>query len=98
VAAELLDFYGRFHRLRYPDLPGAPLHDPLCIAHLVRRGLVETRPARVDVDCGWEQGRGRTNVDWRGRPAAGAPNAQVGVDVDGEAFAELVVERIASLG
>ena len=98
VAAELLDFYGRFHRARYPDLPGAPLHDPLCIAHLVRPGLVETRRARIDVDCGWEQGRGRTNVDRRGRPSSGPQNAEVGVDVDGAAFAELLIERIASLG
>jgi len=98
VAAELLDFYGRFHRQRYPDLDGAPLHDPLCIAHLLVPGLVETRPARVDVDCGWEQGRGRTNVDWRGRRDSGPHNARVGVDVDGDAFAELVIERIASLG
>lgn len=98
VAAELLDFYGRFHRRRYPDLAGSPLHDPLCIAHLVRPGLVETRRARIDVDCGWEQGRGRTNVDWRGRSASGPANAEVGVDVDGDAFAELVIERVASLG
>ena len=97
VTAELLDFYGRFHRQRYPDLDGAPLHDPLCIAHLLRPGLVETRPARVDVDCGWEQGRGRTNVDWRGRPSCGPHNARVGVDVDGDAFAEILIERIASL-
>ena len=27
VVAELLDFYGRFHRRRYPDLDGSPLHD-----------------------------------------------------------------------
>jgi len=98
VVAELLDFYGRFHRRRYPDLPGVPVHDPLCIAHLIRPGLVETRPARIDVDCGWEQGRGRTNVDWRGRPSSGPRNAEVGVDVDGGAFADLLIERISSLG
>jgi inosine-uridine nucleoside N-ribohydrolase len=98
VAAELLDFYARFHKHRYPDLPGAPLHDPVCIAHILKPGLVETKDAYIEVDCGGEQGRGRTNVDWRGRSASGPDNAKVGVDIDGDAFAELVIERLASLG
>jgi pyrimidine-specific ribonucleoside hydrolase len=98
VAAELLDFYGAFHKHRYPDLDGSPLHDPVCVAHVLRPGLVEAREARIDVDCGWEQGRGRTNVDWRGRKTSGPRNAKVGVDIDGNAFAELVIERVASLG
>ena len=42
VAAELLDFYARFHKHRYPDLDGSPLHDPVCIAHVTQPGLVET--------------------------------------------------------
>ena len=98
VAAELLDFYARFHHIRYPDLPGAPLHDPVCVAHVLRPGLVETRRARIDVDCGWEQGRGRTNVDWRGRRSGQPQNATVAVGIDGDAFAELVIERVGSLG
>jgi inosine-uridine nucleoside N-ribohydrolase len=97
VAAELLDFYSRFHTHRYPDLAGAPLHDPVCIAHLTHPGLVATREAFVRVDCGGEDGRGRTNADWRGRRASGPPNAHVGVDIDGDAYAELVIDRVASL-
>jgi inosine-uridine nucleoside N-ribohydrolase len=98
VAAELLDFYGAFHKGRYPDLDGSPMHDPVCVAHVLLPDLVETRDAFVQVDCGWEQGRGRTNVDWRGRKTSGPPNAKVGVDIDGDAFAELIIERVASLG
>jgi inosine-uridine nucleoside N-ribohydrolase len=98
VAAELLDFYTRFHKRRYPDLDGAPLHDPVCIAHITHPGLVATRAAFVRVDCDGEEGRGRTNADWRGRRTSGPPNAQVGVDIDGGAFAELVIERVGSLG
>ena len=97
VAAELLDFYARFHKHRYPDLPGAPLHDPVCIAHVARPGLVEVKDAYIEIDLA-EQGRGRTNVDWRGRARSGPNNAKVGVDIDGDAFAELVIERIGSLG
>ncbi|HEY6029828.1 MAG TPA: hypothetical protein VIU44_04660, partial [Gaiellaceae bacterium] len=65
--------------------------------HLLDETLVETRPAFVEVDCGWEQGRGRTNVHLRGRTQH-EPNARVGVGIDGDRFAELLVERVGSLG
>ena len=67
------------------------------IAHVARPGLVAVKDAYIEIDLG-EQGRGRTNVDWRGRAASGPNNAKVGVDIDGDAFAELVIERIGSLG
>ncbi len=97
MVAELLDFYSRFHRVRYPEFGGSPMHDPVCIAHLVDPGLVEVRPASIEVDCSTGSSWGRTNVDWRGREHFGEPNAKVGLDLDGERFAELLVERIGSL-
>jgi inosine-uridine nucleoside N-ribohydrolase len=98
VVAELMDFYARFHKARYPELDGSPMHDPVCIAHLVDPGLVDARDALIEVDCGDGPSRGRTNVDWRNREHFGAPNGKVGLDLDGDAFARMVVERIASLG
>ena len=98
VVAELMDFYARFHRARYPDLDGSPMHDPVCISHLVDPTLMDVRDALVEVDCTTGPSWGRTNVDWRGREHFGPPNAKVGVGIDGERFAELVVERITSLG
>ena len=68
----------------YPDLDGSPLHDPVAVAHVIDPGLVETKPAYIEVDCGWEQGRGRTNVDWRGRLDSHPPNATVGLGIDRE--------------
>jgi inosine-uridine nucleoside N-ribohydrolase len=97
MVAQLMDFYARFHRARYPELDGSPMHDPVCIAHLARPGLLTARDAFVEVDCTTGPSWGRTNVDWRGREHFGAPNAKVALDIDGDAFAELVVERIASL-
>ena len=97
LVAELMDFYSRFHRSNYPDLPGSPMHDPVAVAHVLQPGLVEAKRAWIDVDCNWEQGRGRTNVDWRGR-SGNEPNAHVGVDVDPDGFAELLIARITSLG
>jgi inosine-uridine nucleoside N-ribohydrolase len=97
VVAELMDFYARFHKARYPDLAGSPMHDPVCIAQLVDPTLMDVREAFVEVDCSTGPSWGRTNVDWRGREHFGAPNAKVGLDIDGARFADLVVERISSL-
>ena len=98
VVAELMDFYARFHKARYPDLDGSPMHDPVCIAHVVDPTLMDVREAFIEVDCSTGPSWGRTNVDWRGREHFGAPNAKVGLDIDGDRFAELVVSRISSLG
>jgi inosine-uridine nucleoside N-ribohydrolase len=98
VAAELLDFYGIWHRRTYPDLGGSPLHDPVAVAHVADPTLVETKPAHIEVDCGWEQGRGRTNVDWRDRLDSSPPNAAVGLGIDRARFIELITTRLAALG
>ena len=98
IAAELLDFYRIWHRRSYPDLDGSPLHDPVAVAHVIDPTLVETRPAYIQVDCGWEQGRGRTNVDWRDRLDSHPPTATVGLGIDRDRFVELVTNRIAALG
>ncbi len=96
LVAELVDFYSRFHQRRYPELGGSPMHDPVALAYAVRPQLLEVREARIEVDCGWGEGRGRTNVDFRGR--GGAVNAKVAVGIDSDAFLSLLVERVASLG
>jgi inosine-uridine nucleoside N-ribohydrolase len=98
VVAELMDFYARFHRQQYPDLAGSPMHDPVAVAHVAAPGLVDVHDAHITVDCGWGGGRGRTNVDWRGRHDGGEPNARVGLAIDADAFARLVIDRVASLG
>ncbi|HEY2779001.1 MAG TPA: nucleoside hydrolase [Gaiellaceae bacterium] len=98
VVAELMDFYAQFHKRRYTDLDGSPMHDPVCIAHLIDPTLMEVHDAFIEVDCTTGPSWGRTNVDWRGREHFGAPNAKVGLDIDGPRFAELIVERISSLG
>jgi len=97
VVAELIDFYSLFHRRIYTDLAGVPMHDAVAVAHVAFPGLIEVRDARIAVDCSWEQGRGRTNVDWRGREAA-TPNGKVALGIDGRRFARTLVERLTSLG
>jgi inosine-uridine nucleoside N-ribohydrolase len=96
VVAELIDFYGVFHRETY-GWPGSPIHDALALAHVIRPELLDTVRCGVRVDTGGELSRGRTNVDRWGR-MAWAPNASVAVDVDAEAFLDLLEERISALG
>jgi inosine-uridine nucleoside N-ribohydrolase len=94
--AELVDFFTVFHRETY-GWEGAPLHDAVAVAHVLRRGLVETKLRNVEIERVSELCRGRTVVDlWlrTDRP----PNAHVGVDLDSEAFFDLLVERIERLG
>jgi inosine-uridine nucleoside N-ribohydrolase len=96
MVAELLEFYGRFHRETY-GWDGSPIHDAVAMAHAFRPGILETVRTGVRVDCGEELGRGRTNVDLRGR-VGWEPNAHVAVEIDADAFIELLVERLSSLG
>jgi inosine-uridine nucleoside N-ribohydrolase len=94
--AELNEFFSVYHRRTY-GWDGAPIHDAVALATVIRPGLVETRLRNVEVELESELCRGRTVVDlWQrtGRPA----NVHVGVDMDAAAFFDLLVERIASLG
>ena len=51
----------------------------------------------VEVELESELTRGRTVAD-RWHRTEREPNASVGVDVDGDAFFDLLLERIASFG
>jgi inosine-uridine nucleoside N-ribohydrolase len=96
MVAELWAFYHRYHARVY-EFPGTPVHDALAVAHVIRGDLLRTEHRNVEVDCASELCRGRTVVDvWRisGRE----PNAHVAVEVDGDAFLDMLVERIGSLG
>jgi inosine-uridine nucleoside N-ribohydrolase len=94
--AELVDFFTVYHRQTY-GWDGAPIHDAVAVAHLLRPGLVETKLRNVEVERVSELCRGRTVVDLWLRTDR-APNAHVGVDLDADTFFELLVERISRLG
>jgi inosine-uridine nucleoside N-ribohydrolase len=95
MVAELYDFYSIFHRDTYGS-EDSPIHDAVAVAQVARPGLVETVDRHVAVDCASELCRGRTVVDlWR--RTGQEPNAHIGVDVDAEAFFELLLDRIGSL-
>jgi inosine-uridine nucleoside N-ribohydrolase len=96
AVAELLDFYGVFHREVY-GFDGSPVHDAVAVAQVIRPELLRLEQLNVEIDCESSLCRGRTVVDvWRrtGRE----PNANVAVEIDSEAFLELLVGRLAALG
>jgi inosine-uridine nucleoside N-ribohydrolase len=93
--AELVDFFAVYHRQTY-GWDGAPIHDAVAVAHLLRPGIVETKLRNDEDERVSDLCRGRTVVDlWlrTDRP----PNAHVGVDLDTDAFFDLLVERIQRL-
>jgi inosine-uridine nucleoside N-ribohydrolase len=95
MVAELYDFFARFHAETY-GFEGAPIHDAVAVAHLLRPELVETKRCHVAIECGSDLTRGRTVVDLWGRTGE-EPNAHVGVGIDGRAFIELLLERLPTL-
>ncbi len=93
--AELSDFLQGFHERSY-GFAGSPIHDAMAVAHVIDPTLLTTRPAHIAVETRSELCDGRTVVDLRGVNGR-EPNGDVGVDVDGERFLELLVSRVAAL-
>src|SRR5215217_7111568 len=78
MVADLHAFYSQVHRKRY-GWDGAPVHDAMALAHVVRPDLLTTVERNVEIECGSELCRGRTVVDlWQrtDRPV----NAHVATD------------------
>jgi inosine-uridine nucleoside N-ribohydrolase len=94
--ADLVDFFAVYHRETY-GWDGAPIHDAVAVAHVIRPGLVRTIDANVEVERQSDLCRGRTVVD-RWRRTERPVNAHVGLDLDTGGFFDLLVERIGRLG
>ena len=94
--AELNVFFSQYHRATY-GWNGAPIHDAVAVAHVIRPSLLETLHCNVEIERDSELCRGRTVVD-RWQRTDREPNAHVGVDLDTEGFFDLLVERVSTLG
>jgi inosine-uridine nucleoside N-ribohydrolase len=93
--ADLVEFFSVYHRKTY-GWDGAPIHDAVAVAHVIREGLVTTVERNVEIELVSDLCRGRTVVDlWQRteRPV----NAHVGIDLDADAFFDLLVERVGRL-
>lgn len=80
----------------YRTLEGAPVHDAVAVAAVVRPELLTLSARRVEVGRGLEAGRGQTVVDLRDSSRA-EPTASVAVGIDAPGFLELLVERLNAL-
>jgi inosine-uridine nucleoside N-ribohydrolase len=76
--------------------PSAPVHDPLCIAYLVRPDVITSaRRFPVSVETAGEQTLGQLIID--ARPWAPDPvNATVALTASAEVFRDVVLEAFAS--
>lgn len=95
VVAEWLDFFYGFHRsIGYP---GAPVHDAVAVAALVRPEILTIEDMYVAIETTGDYCRGATVGDRLGvlkQPA----NAHVIMGIDREAFIDLLVEAAEFYG
>ncbi len=91
VVADWLEFFYGFHRnLGYA---GAPVHDAVAVAALLRPQLFNAKELCVEIETTGEYCRGAT-VGHTRKPA----NARVFVDIDREGFVDLLVEAVKTYG
>jgi purine nucleosidase len=93
--SDALRFYMEFHS-RFDGFYGAFMHDPLAVASALDPGLARTEALSVDVELGGTLTTGETVTDWRRRWGR-APNLDIAVEVDHEAFLERFTERVGAL-
>ncbi|MGW0042061.1 nucleoside hydrolase [Rhodococcus sp. NPDC003348] len=92
--SDAIRFYLEFHRDHGQGFL-AHMHDPFAAALALDPARATTRPATVDVELIGTLTRGCTVADWHGMWGR-APNADIAVDTDPEAFFDDLIDRIGS--
>jgi inosine-uridine nucleoside N-ribohydrolase len=95
VVAGFLDYFAANYENTF-GFDASPLHDPVAVAAVLETDLLRTRPMRVDVECTSDLTRGKTVCDFYGVTGR-RPNADVGVELDREAFFKLLYEALGRL-
>lgn len=94
LVAELLDYFWKVHER--VGFTGAPLHDLCAVAALVAPEIFQGREAQVQVEYGGIYSSGATIVNLVNSPDSEA-NVKVFLDVDREAFVDLLVAALETL-
>ncbi|WP_313527226.1 nucleoside hydrolase [Anaerotignum sp.] len=95
IVAEWLEFFYQFHRsLGYE---GAPVHDAVAVAALIKPEIMESRDLFVQVETTGDFCKGATVADFN-NVLGKAPNAKVLMGIDRKAFVDLLVEAISVYG
>jgi inosine-uridine nucleoside N-ribohydrolase len=99
IAAELTDF-ALDRNMQWSRSTVTAIHDAVAIAHLAIPDLVDVAAYLVTLDTTNGPARGRTVCDgqpYRLKRDGNAPNADVGIVIDGARFATLLVDAFGSL-
>ncbi|HEY6570433.1 MAG TPA: nucleoside hydrolase [Candidatus Limnocylindrales bacterium] len=99
IAAELTEF-ALDRNMQWSGSAVTAIHDAVAIVHLAIPDLVEVARYHVTLDTTNGPARGRTVCDgqpYRLRRDGRAPNADVGIVIDGERFAKILTDAFASL-
>jgi purine nucleosidase len=92
ATASMLRFSQRIER-EIVGWDAAPLHDPCTVAWLLKPGLFETKPCRIDVETASDLTRGHTAVEFRVDPATARHHWAT--TADGQGVFDLIVERLS---
>jgi len=95
VVAPLLKFFAQANRDIF-GFDGAPLHDALAVAHLIKPEVIKTRRLNVEIETDGELTRGRTVADVYGITGKTA-NTEVALEVDNDLFKEILIQAIKTL-
>lgn len=95
VVAQWLEFFYIFHKEK--GYTGAPVHDAVAVAALIRPELMTSRPLHVDIETKGRFCRGATVGDLFGVTGK-EPNVTAIMDIDREGFVDLIVESVKHYG
>lgn len=95
VVAPLLKFFAQANKDIF-DFDGAPLHDALAIAYLIKPEVIKTRNMNVEIETEGDLTRGRTVADVYGITGRSA-NTDVALEVNNSLFKELLFQAIKVL-
>lgn len=95
VVADLLDFFMEYHKQEKWGFQGAPLHDPCTIAWLIKPSMFTCVERWVGVETQGKYTQGMTVVDYYSL-TNNAPNTTVMMDIDRQAFVDLLVEHVGT--
>jgi len=95
VVADWLEFFYQFHKAR--GYAGAPVHDAVAVAALIKPEIMTTKQLFVDVETCGDYCKGATIADMNGSTKH-PPNTTVIFDIDRPAFIDLLVEAATYYG
>jgi inosine-uridine nucleoside N-ribohydrolase len=95
VVSPLLKFFAQANKDIF-GFDGAPLHDALAIAHLIKPEVIKTRNMNVEIETEGDLTRGRTVADVYGVTGRSA-NTAVAMEVDNSLFKEMLFQAIKVL-